>query len=208
MVDTLQEVIAEGRLRVLDELLQNWTRVVKRFVDTWKPDGDVPWWYNERASVSVLAAAVWTAGDIAFEEFSSEKERRRSKFMGKIDFRFSFGRQDFVAEAKQCWPLIGPQARSAQDVIDTEFRHARKDVRRAPENEGTRLAIVFASPSFPPGELKDVDGCLRRWRKVFRETQSEAKAFVWVPNCEWIVAEDDGYIYPGTAIFMKIVAGG
>ncbi len=50
------------------------------------------------------------------------------------------------------------------------------------------------------------DGCLARWRQVFGKIQSEAKAFVWVPDCKWILAEDDGYIYPGTAVFIKTVA--
>ncbi len=157
MVDTLKVVVADGTLSSLKGLLDGWTRIVERLVATWQRE-DVPWWYNERASLSVLAGAVWAAGDVAFEEFSSEKERRRSKrkFMGRIDVRFSYGGTNFVAEAKQSWPLIGRQARSAQTAIEDELRHAGKDVQRAPADEGQKLAIVFASPSFPPGELDDV----------------------------------------------------
>jgi hypothetical protein len=208
MADIVKAVVADGALRPLEGLLDGWTCILERLVEAWQPE-DVPWWYNERASLSVLTGAVWVAGDAAFEEFSSEKDRRRTKrnFKGRIDVRFCYGDTDFVAEAKQSWPLIGCQARSAQTAIENELRHARKDVQRVPANEGQKLAIVFASPSFPPGELNDVDGCLTRWREVFGWIESDAKAFVWVRDCDWILAEDDGYVYPGTAVFVRSVSG-
>ena len=38
---------------------------------------DNPWWYNERASLSVLAGAAWTLKDwFALEEFSTIKRMR------------------------------------------------------------------------------------------------------------------------------------
>jgi hypothetical protein len=42
--------------------------------ESWE-GGDVPWWYNERASVGFLAGAVWKYGGWVMEEFGAEKLR-------------------------------------------------------------------------------------------------------------------------------------
>jgi hypothetical protein len=35
---------------------------MEKLSDEFKSDDDIPWWYNERAWVGVLAAATWKAG--------------------------------------------------------------------------------------------------------------------------------------------------
>jgi len=48
-------------LTPLSPVLRRWQKVMEELLDDFKPD-DVPWWYNERAWVGVLAAATWKAG--------------------------------------------------------------------------------------------------------------------------------------------------
>ena len=60
-------------------------RWADKIADDWAHSRDVPWWYNERASLSVFARAVWASGEVAFEEFFEEKRtvsRRTHKFRG------------------------------------------------------------------------------------------------------------------------------
>jgi hypothetical protein len=51
-----------------------WITNNKDLVRSWR--GDLPWWYNERASISVLAGAAWGTGGLAFEEYSEDKKAR------------------------------------------------------------------------------------------------------------------------------------
>src|SRR5262245_34034370 len=68
MFDAVKDVITIGALRSFEDLLWEWTSVIERVVRVWYQD-DVPWWYNERASLSLFAGAIWKVGGIAFEEF-------------------------------------------------------------------------------------------------------------------------------------------
>ncbi|HSD83524.1 MAG TPA: hypothetical protein VLG46_06690 [Anaerolineae bacterium] len=72
----------------------------------------MPWWYNERESVGILAGAIWKyGGDWVLEEFGTDKLAGPSKektFPCRCDIAFGVDGQDFWGEAKQCWPnLIG-----------------------------------------------------------------------------------------------------
>jgi hypothetical protein len=45
-------------LHIFRGVLQNWIKANILCAEAWKDD-DVPWWYNERANLSILAAAAW-----------------------------------------------------------------------------------------------------------------------------------------------------
>ena len=45
--------------KILRQVLWEWIAVLDRLAFEWREDPGYPWWYNERASVSTLAAAVW-----------------------------------------------------------------------------------------------------------------------------------------------------
>ncbi|MCY2987089.1 MAG: hypothetical protein NTY19_04375 [Planctomycetota bacterium] len=157
--------------------------------------------------MSLFAGAVWRAGGIAFEEFSSDKERPGKKgevAAGRIDLRFSYDRETYGVEAKICWPAVGQKAQSAEDAIRLAMDQARTDALCIPKMEGKKLAMVFASPSFPKSEFDDAKKRLKRWREIFGAVRCEGKAFVWIRDCELI--EDEGYLYPGAAIFISEVA--
>ncbi len=210
MLDAVKDVIVGGALQLFDELLWDWTSVIERTVRLWHPE-DVPWWYNERASLSLFAGAIWKAGGIAFEEFSSEREAPRGtggttvvRRLGRIDLYFSFQGEDFVAEAKQCWPRVGSRAQSSKGEIERMLQQASADVQTVPAAYGQRLALVFASPYFPKAELGDAQECLSKWKQAVESVDSDGKAFYWLHDCER--AEDNGNLYPGTTIFLKQVA--
>jgi hypothetical protein len=78
---------------------------------------DAPWWYNERASLSLLAGALWYADGWAFEEFVTSKRHKRKARRGRGDLMFEVGGLKAVAEAKQCWPALRTTPRSAMSVI-------------------------------------------------------------------------------------------
>lgn len=94
-----------------DSLLEEWILSIERFSRI--TNGDVPYWYNERANVGVLAAAAWRCGRIALEEFQHEKidvssneetdETNQEKWMGRCDLWISNDRSEELIEAKFKW---------------------------------------------------------------------------------------------------------
>src|SRR5713226_1261165 len=75
-----------GPLPELRQVLRKWIFVNKDYVHRW--DGiDAPWWYNERASVSALAAAAWLAKGIALEEYTTRKTRNINRSRSVVSDR-------------------------------------------------------------------------------------------------------------------------
>jgi len=46
------------RVRCFEAIFKEWIGCISQIAHDWKSRGDVPWWYNERASLSVFAGAV------------------------------------------------------------------------------------------------------------------------------------------------------
>jgi hypothetical protein len=71
---------------------------------------DVGWWYNERASISLLAAAAGRAGAIALEEYFTDpaplKRRPRKYKYLRQDLCLKVNHSEYVGEAKQVWMLL------------------------------------------------------------------------------------------------------
>lgn len=113
---------------------------------------DAPWWYNERASVSHFAGAIWKNGGWVTEEFIVPREgrgepddRKRNKY-GRCDISFEVGTLKIIAEAKQVWPLLTGSKRKPS-AITKGMKNAEKEVKDRPISNGyKRYAIVFASP--------------------------------------------------------------
>ena len=94
-----------GRLRSLRPVLQKWVALNRTLYQNWGKK-DCPWWYNERAILSIFAGAIWRSGGLAFEEFSNlkrKKSRRRNryrKYAGRSDLYFQIKSKEYVVEVK------------------------------------------------------------------------------------------------------------
>jgi len=114
---------------------------------------DCPWWYNERASISILAAAAWqTAGFYALEEFSIIKGRKRanSEKPGRCDLKiWAPFKKGFSLEAKQAWCKLDKGIdlkRKCDDILKTYLANAKADAKRLKTRLGRRFGICFISP--------------------------------------------------------------
>ena len=83
----MHHVYTTKKLLSLHAVLREWVRLNRLLGRQWSNSiGDLPWWYNERALLSLFAGAVWRTGGYAFEEFSDLKHKgiRKRKGNGRV----------------------------------------------------------------------------------------------------------------------------
>lgn len=191
------------RLRCLRPILHEWIALNRRLGRQWSRYNDVPWWYNERASLSVFAGAVWLAGEATFEEYSELKRTRKRLCSGRIALWFSRGQWEFWGEAKFCEI---PFTRNAAQVkrINGWMGDAKADVGRcAPDGYTRRLAIVFGAPYLRPCEPPEMNGRVAWLVDQAREVEHDALAWIF-PNMKRL-PKAHGWISPGTIVWIKEV---
>jgi hypothetical protein len=190
-------------LRILKGVLNEWIATNLRIVREWR--GDVPWWYNERASLSVLAGAVWRKGGLVFEEFVADKrsgERPRPKYSGRNDLYLKVGEYQFIAEAKQCWSGAVRVNEKTAGHIQQKLNEACADIRRCPRNGQRKLGVLFAAPYIASSEKNRVDQHIGKWVAFIKTVKCSCSAWVFPKESRHLGA---GNICPGVAVLIKEV---
>ena len=199
-----------GSLRSFAPILKQWMRLNSEIAHSWRSVRDVPWWYNERASLSVFAGAIWRAGGFAFEEYSDAKRRIKKttgtlghKYPGRVDLHFSWERFDFVAEAKFVWSGFS-RNNNAQRRLRDWLDWACDDIRQTPRRGQRKLGILFATPYFRKQYMDEVNNRICAWTELLNDL--DATAYAWVfPDCARNLRGYDKLYYPGTAVIMREV---
>jgi hypothetical protein len=195
------------KLRVLRPLLRQWIRNNVQLAYRWEEYGDVPWWYNERASISLLAGAAWKAKrGYAFEEFVGDKRKVNRKKVrlssGRFDLEFCASESLFIAEAKQCW-IPATRRQDCFERVSEAMDRARNDVRRCEPQGVRRLAIVFGVPYFSKKQQAEMPKKIARLVEFALDV--EAHAYAWAfPRLE-PYPEEGGYLHPGVMIWIREV---
>lgn len=206
------ENVFPGPFRKLENLLWKWILLNREMIKFW--DGkDCPWWYNERASISTFAGAVWNAGGIVLEEYASRKRKGRRNALGRCDLYFTIEHKEYVAEAKQWWLNAGSRARHMDVNVRKCLDEACEDSKQnRPEHQGgeTIIGIAFIVPRIPQSDLENevVGERIKEVQDVLIEIAKKEKcALAWVfpRGSRKLEAEDDNYIYPGAAVMIKQV---
>lgn len=188
--------------RSIRPVLRKWISTQKEYI---KKSVDYPWWYNERASTSILAAAAWKTSNIALEEFSTIKGVQKEKpKRGRCDIYFTSGREDFVGEVKQAWISSGSKIRkSIRGKLEGALKNAKQSTMELQKQEGRRLAICFAVPYFPKTDKNKLKTLIMKFIGALNQSSASSYAYYFITkdfdNCEG----DDGRLYPGNAIIIK-----
>jgi hypothetical protein len=176
----------------------------------WGAYKEVPWWSNERASLSIFAGAVWRSRGFSFEEYSDEKRnilrklrRFSAPYQGRVDLYFSVSGEEFLAEFKQAWSgwsvsRLDPCAR-----LKKVFELARTDIRKTPPYGQRRLAILIAMPYLKKTVKSSNTNRLEMWIKAVRNMDYDAMAWVFPANSRHF--NDGKHYYPGVAMMIKEV---
>jgi hypothetical protein len=198
--------IRSGSLPHLCRPLSEFLSLNARIAASWKWK-DLPWWYNERATLSIFAAAVWKSGGIAVEEFSTTKRalqgKRSRAYAGRTDLYIQMRSQRYVVEAKNIFlSASGPESVSR---IKRLLAQATRDVRKCPPYGGKRLAVVFVAPRIVKTRRLDLSREIQTWVGKMQTIRCSAAAWTF-PNylgnkAIWPKAR----LFPGVAILIKRV---
>jgi hypothetical protein len=194
-------------LNCLRKPLREWINLNRSFGRRWIGySGDCPWWYNERALLSVFVGAVWRTGDEAFEEFSEYKRSKSTHSAGRIDLWFSAGSCEFWAEAKACEIAITRSAKQDKR-IRAAMAAAKADVcRLAPDGYTGRLAVTFVAPYLTRGH-EDIFPERIDWLiNLARNTKPDAMAWIF-PGFK-VLPKHKRWVSPGILILIKQVKRG
>jgi hypothetical protein len=195
--------MAAKTFKQLETVFRKWKSL--QSLKWWGYEGDAPWWYNERASLSLFAGAVWRSGGWVFEEFSTKRRvaKGRSKYKsssGRCDIMFGIGKEQYIGEAKQCWPVLPPSLRSALKEVKACLKTALVQVSQLPSDEGKRVAIVFVTPRIHASEQGAVKTRVGDFVDRLK-TKDAAMASLFPKNGDKITYRK--YIYPGIVVLIK-----
>lgn len=193
---------------------------------------DNSWWYNERASISVLAGAAWgLRGWCALEEFPTDKRRKGEipdskadageiipeRHRGRCDLWIG-GAHGYALEAKQAWQSIGPHAKGDNPRVRKQLDAAWDATGcLAADEADTRVAAVFVSPYLPVSAVRSerIDGAVDRQKvhaaveawlptlKLTRRKHVDAFAWIFPEKCEGFVSSSKKYVFPGSVLILS-----
>lgn len=188
-------------------ILEKWILVQDKYI---KEVEDYPWWYNERASISFLAASAWKSNNIALEEYCTRKGIHKNKMKnGRCDIYFACGKERFAGEAKQSWIYSGSRSKkSIKDKLNDGLEDAKRCARKLHKVEGRRLAICFAIPYVPRDEKKNINNLMRDFVEALDQSDATSYAYYLLTNNFDSCDGEDGYYYPGNAILIKEIKRG
>jgi hypothetical protein len=202
MPTTLEDVHCPS-LRILKPLLESWIKTNIQLVHHWQPD--VPWWYNERASISVLAGAAWKIGGLAFEEYREDKRSGRKRHPtspGRIDLYLKLKQKQFIAEAKFCWSGATFVNATTSEKLREKLEEACDGVRKCPPRGQRRLGILFAMPYIAKSQKKRVDELVGEWITAMRSVKCSCSAWVFPKESRYRCGQS---ICPGAAVLIQKV---
>lgn len=197
-------------LRPLCPIFSDWIAFSKRWTKIF--DYDAVWWYNERASVSVLAAAITWNGGVVLEELTNHKKVElrggsNALAIGRADMVFRFKKWDFVLEAKQLW--LSAQSENASDKIQEALREAKKNVVATVSYGSQRLGAVFVTPWVAKSVREKTRLLIQSLiDQIKRDVDYGAFAYVFPRAARALKWEGETVFYPGSMLLLRVPRSG
>lgn len=223
---TIKGIEVLGGDQDLEILLSAWIKAIVRYTSANELDN--PWWYNERASLSVLAGAAWTLKNWhALEEFSTRKRHRTlepgvdsgSLRHGRCDLYIQSPGSSFAIEAKQTVQSIGARS-DGNTFADRAIRKAWEDSGDLSHWEADRrFAVTFIVPSIPMSEVLinktgEEKVCVRKVEQAIKDWLTDQSCFLGTSKKRTGIAfvfpqlgnpyyAESGRYYPGVVIVFE-----
>lgn len=191
------------RFASLKPLLSKWIWAHRKYCDGFT-EPEAGWWYHERTSVRFLAAAAWSLGGVALEEYSSIKKRDGRSYRGRCDLYLRVGSplKDLMVEAKHRKPIISGRNAGERDIL-RGLQQAVRDVRACGDPTDRRVGVVFVMPKLARRRAETQPALVDQWFKNLRNLPSDGTA--WIRHTRWREFDDGhGYLYPGIAMLLRV----
>ncbi len=199
--------------KIFEPIIKTWFMCIRRYCHSILPYSEGPYEYNERATLSTLAASIWMAGGIALEEYCYTKQhgKRNKRYEGRIDIYFRYNNKDFAGEAKQRFINVLNYTKPGilYTKINSLLRIMRKEVKRIPSDQGKRISIIFLIP-----QIQYKKKLISLINKNIRTIISKSSKFgsilsAWYfpkimrSNTSYHKFREGDYYYPGIILIIK-----
>lgn len=171
---------------------------------------DAPWWYNERANLSIFAAAVWKVGGVAFEEYTSEKRTDKKSslkkyYSGLNDLYFQLGNEEYIVEAKLIYPNGSPRDENIKETVLPSIKKTTNEVKNNNILGMKKSAVVFAIPKFAISKKDNMDHLIKRWIDNIKTINYTAAAWTFPKQARTSYIWNDSYYFPGACVIIKLL---
>ncbi|SOC93509.1 hypothetical protein SAMN05216358_3687 [Rhizobium sp. AN5] len=121
------------------QLLDGWIEATTKYCGAM--DGrEAPFFFNERANISMLAAASWLKGGIALEEYTASKFAEDRNSNGRCDLYVFLAGENIEFEAKSVKRRLPLNAASLSLHLRSKLDEAIEDARKLPPQRSFRRA--------------------------------------------------------------------
>ncbi len=184
-------------------IMEEWMLAIERYTRIMNGE-DAPYFYNERANVSVLAGAAWRSGWIALEEFQSKKGyRNKAKNNGRADLYFANESFEELIEAKFKWICLG--SNNLSHMVQSTMKLATDDAKKTRANNKDMKSIgVGFFPVYKKDTLiKNRDELIKETINDFLRQDYHAIGWCFPAEMRDHVTAQSSTLLPGIVMIAK-----
>jgi hypothetical protein len=193
-----------------EALIREWLKVHQQYFDAFQSeDRETSFQYRERPQVSLLGAAAFFCNGISLQEWPLDKMSKRE---GRNDLWLRLKHQgkthDYFVEAKHAW--IGLEKKPIErlkNLVDSATASAEKIESNSNGEKRIRLALSFASLTYPSGQLRKSDKVLNRFisrlENFNRKNRIHGWAAIWVNASDFFGQPKSKHTSIGLVMLVK-----
>lgn len=192
------EFIGDQRRTFIYKLFRSWHNTLIRYENALAEIKDLPYWYNERTNVGLLAAAAISIGAFPIEEYSISRGKGANRSIGRADLWIrSPNGTTYDFEAKQKFVTLN--FNKVANIIRPLLSGAVMDAKELSERSDFSIGIVFVVPYISTS--KPIN--LSSFKSQIIDIASYGGDFAAIHfgnETMWRNLSIEGYVYPGIAV--------
>lgn len=197
--------IRGGKLKHWGKMIAEWHQVIEDYGRL--VSDDAPYWYNERANISILSGAAWRAGKLALEEFGHEKSDKQGNsqgdsWKGRCDLWLIERHEEELVEAKFRW--VSLRSGSFTSLVKTSLSIAVKDAHNSKQVRGARsVGVTFIPVYIPVRYESDIDIYIHQRIEDAKLISADCIAWSFPDKNRFLTGTDGKNYCPGVFLFAK-----